>query len=367
LNAGVLLRTDASTNIGAVTIGSGLSFDGTTLTATGGAGSTNFTTAAFGSATIGYIYFTNSLNLSNILIGSGNGIFQLSNRVTGNLPLYINWADDTVHLSAISGSSAVFGQTVTAYDTITAPSFVGSSTDTAGTLMLQATNATGAIAFTLPATHGASNVFNFTVTTPAAGEVFKVKSVSGNVVTLTNDVPHPLITTNSIWIGAGAWAPYGGSTLEGGRNGAAAGSYTNAGSVVDTWDMDDGTNEAVSATFSPRGFAGGVLTDIHWLSHSPLDGTSNSVWQVAVSQMASNSAFGTFSYFTNVTASSYVSNRLQITRLPLITVTNLSPAELLTFRITRLGTNTGDVVVGDARFLGARISFTRTNWLGGYP
>jgi hypothetical protein len=197
-------------------------------------------------------------------------------------------------------------------------------------------------------------------------------SRQGGSATLTNlagtgaITNRPTILTNSIWISAGAFAPYGGSALEGGRNGATIGSYTNAGSTYDLWDFDDTTNEAVTVTWAPRGFAGDVLADIHWMTTNTLNGASNVVWQIAVSQMVSNNLFGTFSYFTNSTVRFWSSNSLQIARLPLISVTNLSPAELLTLRISRMGTDAGDTAAGDTRLLGARISFTHTNYLGGY-
>ena len=161
--------------------------------------------------------------------------------------------------------------------------------------------------------------------------------------------------------------PYGGSTADGGRNGATAGSFTNV-VAVDTWDMDDTTNECVSFTWQPGAdFAGDIVTSVYWLTTNSLNGASNVVWDAGVSLLASNNLITANTYQTNGAFRFWSSNSVQIAKLPKITITGQTYDTLLAFRVSRIGTNAADVAVGDARLLGTRISFTRTNWLGGYP
>lgn len=58
-----------------------------------------------------------------------------------------------------------------------------------GLMLLRNSNLVGAVGFTHSGPSSASNIFNFAgVTNPVAGQILKIHSVSGNVVTLTNDV-----------------------------------------------------------------------------------------------------------------------------------------------------------------------------------
>lgn len=54
---------------------------------------------------------------------------------------------------------------------------------------LHGSNGLGALAFTMPVGWGTSNVLQFTVTNPAAGQLMKFLTVSGNTVTVTNVDP----------------------------------------------------------------------------------------------------------------------------------------------------------------------------------
>ena len=81
------------------------------------------------------------------------------------------------------------------------------------------------------------------------------------------------------------------------------------------------------------------------------------------SLLASNNLISANTYQTNGAFRFWSSNSVQIAKLPQITITGQTYDTLLAFRVSRLGTNAADVAVGDARLLGTRISFTRTNWL----
>lgn len=178
----------------------------------------------------------------------------------------------------------------------------------------------------------------------------------------------PAIVTNTIWIAAGAMAPGAGTTTEGGRNGPAAGSFTNSSSALDVWDFDDTTNEAVVVTWQPGlAFAGNISANLYWTTTNALNGASNVVWDLGVCAIGSNNLFSTFTYITNDIFRFWSSNSLQIAKLPLINVTNLNNDTFLQLRISRLGTNASDAAIGDARLIGARIAYTATNWFGGFP
>lgn len=57
-----------------------------------------------------------------------------------------------------------------------------------GLMLLRNSNLVGAVGFTHSGPSSASNIFNFAgITNPVAGQILKIHSVSGNVVTLTND------------------------------------------------------------------------------------------------------------------------------------------------------------------------------------
>lgn len=195
-------------------------------------------------------------------------------------------------------------------------------------------------------------------------------AVLTNISGLSQAFTNPIATmlTNSIWVSAGAMAPTGGNTAEGGRNGSTAGSYTNITGVSDTWDFDDTTNECVAYTFQPgRGFAGDLSASLFWITTNTLNGASNVVFEMGVSVLQSNNFFGTFGYVTNGTFRFWSSNSVQESKLPLIQVTGQNVDTLLMLRLSRLGTNASDAAIGDARLLGARITFTHTNLIGGYP
>ena len=175
----------------------------------------------------------------------------------------------------------------------------------------------------------------------------------------------PLLT-NSLWISAAAFAPYGGTTLEGGRRGATIGSITNAGGfVLNTYDFDDTTNEAVAINFTlGPAFAGLISASLHW-THA--GNTNNaSVWEVAMSPFSTNNALSNYVWRTNITMRPYETNLLQVTTLPLLTLTNYTPRTLWSLRVSLLSTNASDTLVGDARFIGAQLGVVNTNQMGGF-
>lgn len=329
----------------------------------------------------------NEIAEASILSTELNHIAGLTANVQTNIDgkasiVYVLGTSNSLYSFISGGSQTPWGQTIngagyaltnagnlTSTGTVTAAQFVGSSTDVAGKLLLQATNPVGSLSLAIPATWRATNDISATITNPVAGQVLKISSVSGNTIMLTNDVPHPLITTNTVWVSAGAMAPGGGSTADGGRNGGTAGSITNGSMAVDAWLLDDTTNECVTFTFQPGyGFAGDVVASLYWSTTNAINGASNVVWDAGVSLLSSNGLFTANTYQTNGTFRFWSSNSVQVAKLPQITIASgVTPDTLLSFRLSRLGTNTADAALGDAQLLGARISFTRTNLIGGYP
>lgn len=204
---------------------------------------------------------------------------------------------------------------------------------------------------------GGTNLAN----TKQQGDAKLTNLVGVAVVGYTNQ-----FSTNQLWIGAGAFAPTGGSVVNGGRNGATAGSYTNQTTVRDTWDFDDTTNEMAMLSV-PLGssFAGFAVVHLHWMNGG--DTNLTTVWEVAFSPHATNEVLTNFLYVTNLTIRSVITNGLNISSTPQYNFTNW-PAKrgLWDFRIARLGTNSSDTTVGDARLLGAEISIVTTNYTGGF-
>lgn len=176
------------------------------------------------------------------------------------------------------------------------------------------------------------------------------------------------LVTNTVWIDAGAMRPYGGIVSDGGRNGATAGSYTNAGVTCDTWDFDDTTNECVIFSMAMgRGFSGIVSMNLQWFTTNTLNGASNVLWEVASTPLRSNDVIGAaFTWKTNLTDRFWSSNTLQVTTMPTLTMTNYAPRNRFEFRVSRLGTNTTDEAVGDVRLLGVEMSVVQTNYQGGF-
>lgn len=172
------------------------------------------------------------------------------------------------------------------------------------------------------------------------------------------------IRTNSVWIDAGAMRSSGSLAPFNGCPDSTA--WTNQINVQDAWNFDDTTNECVVFRLSlGTKFAGTILGSIYWVStNTASGGNSNIVWQFSCNTMASGgTAFTNVNnYFTtNLTVALQASNSsLQISSFPLMTVTN-STSHLIDCRLTRLGTNASDVLVGDAKMLGFVMRFTETN------
>jgi hypothetical protein len=247
-------------------------------------------------------------------------------------------------------------------------SFISTDTNSPGQFKVESTNG-GALAFTLPGDWKTDITLNFTLTNPVVGQTFRISGVSGGLVTVTNEIAHSRIVTNTVWASAGAMAPGGSTTADGGRSGAAPGSFTNGSFVSDVYLMDDSANECVTFTFQPGyGFAGDITTTLYWVTTNSLIGATNVVWDAGVSLLSSNELFTANVYQTNGTYRFWSSNTVQVAKLPQITIASgVTPDTLLAFRFSRLGTNTADAALGDAMLLGARVAFTTTNSIGGYP
>ncbi len=68
-----------------------------------------------------------------------------------------------------------------------------------------------------------------------------------------------------------------------------------------------------------------------------------------MSLLASNSLITANTYQTNGAFRFWSSNSVQVAKLPQITITGQTYDTLLSFRVSRLGTNTSDAAVGDAQ------------------
>ena len=145
-----LLRTDSSTNVGTVTIGSGLSFDGTTLTASaGGALTTNAN--QFGASTV--LTIADRASLTNI---------------------------------NVYGTGAVFFGHVTVASNITAGSFIGSGTGTPILKLQTMMSADNAFSISVRTNFTQSTTNFFEVTNASAGQAMVLHSAAAGQLVWTN-------------------------------------------------------------------------------------------------------------------------------------------------------------------------------------
>jgi len=319
--------------------------------------------------------YTVSSNISQALVDSGsNALYTISSNVSQAL---VDAGSNSLYTVSSNVSQALVNSGSNSLYTVS--SNVAQALVNAGSNSLYTVSSNVSEALALSKANAASNALytvssniavNYANGTTNANFVVQAEltACSNTLYSAIGSGGAPPIVTNSIWVPAGAMAPGGGTTADGGRNGGTAGSYTNGALATDTWDLDDTTNECVTFNWQPgAGFTGEVAPSFYWLTTNALNGASNVVWDVGVSCLNSNGLLTANVYQTNGAFRFWSSNSVQVAKLPVVTATGQTPDSLLTFRISRLGTNTSDAAVGDARLIGARIAFTRTNWIGGYP
>jgi hypothetical protein len=223
-----LLRTDSSTNVGTVTIGSGLSFDGTTLTASGG-GSLATNSSQFGASVTLTIasgaLLTNlqvrgidplgltasralSLNASGDITNGTTTAAELEfvNGVTSAIQTQLNGKQngqtnssqfgastvltiaDRASLTNINvyGTGAVFSGHVTVASNITAQSFIGSGTGTPILKLQTMMSADNAFAISVRTNFTQSTTNFFEVTNASAGQAMVLHSAAAGQLVWTN-------------------------------------------------------------------------------------------------------------------------------------------------------------------------------------
>lgn len=175
------------------------------------------------------------------------------------------------------------------------------------------------------------------------------------------------VATNTVWIPAGAMSAGYVGTAEGGWETPTAATYTNGTLLQDQWLFSSSSNSSVQFNTTLPGFAGWVQADLYWASTNTFNGLSNTVWQVAMSPLASGDHLtnGLIYYATNCFRL-LSSNAVQIASLPAFTVTNYSDAGVLTWRVGRLGTNVWESstnLAGATRLIGVLLKYSQTNAL----
>ena len=224
--ASSLLRLDSGTNIATVTIGSGLSFDGTTLTASAGGALTTNANQFGASVTLTIAsgaLLTNlqvrgidplgltasralALNASGDITNGATTAAELEfvNGVTSAIQTQLNGKQngqtnssqfgastvltlaDRLSVTNLNsyGTGAVFFGHLTVGTNVTAQSFIGSGTGTPYLLLSSPNGASFGITVDTNRTAQTSNTFNFT--SVAANDVIKMHSSSAGIVVWTN-------------------------------------------------------------------------------------------------------------------------------------------------------------------------------------
>lgn len=167
-----------------------------------------------------------------------------------------------------------------------------------------------------------------------------------------------LLTTRTLWLGAESTLR---PTLTAGCATAASLNMAAGGMDIITLNFDATTPESACATLClPNDLAGDTLTAALVWSHASASGSFGTVWKVEAQACAdSTSLTGTYSVNTTVSDTGGSANTLYISPTTAsITLSGLTPGQLLALRITRLATDSGDTLSVDARLHGVQLTIT---------
>jgi hypothetical protein len=336
-----------------------------------GANNTNFAYAIVAAASnLSYAIGANGTNFAYGIVAAASNL-SYAIGANGTNFAYSLGANNTNFAYAIVAAASNLSYAIGANGTNFAYSLGANNTNFAYGIVAAASNLSYAIGtastnYASSRQNGSAVLTNLTAAgiTNWAGAGSTVLTTNNGTITFTTTIAGaPTIVTNSIWVPAGAWTPA--------SNAPSTGLITNSNwSVTDTYDFDDTAVETISTTYAPgQTFAGNLKLLIYWRTAHPFDEKTNIWWEVAVNPIAAGETFGAFTYKTNYTtpnAWSYVSNTVMVSSVPLLNITNLTATALLDIRLCRTNTGGATNLLGDARFIGATIQTTSTNWMGGH-